>query len=56
VNHTSSPVSGQVTAARSEGKAIHVLPEGAKPVEHTGNAWPFELPGFTGTLFEWRHT
>jgi len=55
VNHTSSPVSGQVTAARSEGQAIHVLPEGAKPVEHTGNTWPFELPGFTGTLFEWRH-
>jgi endo-1,4-beta-mannosidase len=53
VNHTSQTVSGSVLASHGKGQARRVLPEGPHSVVGTGNTWPFELPGFTGTLFEW---
>jgi endo-1,4-beta-mannosidase len=55
VNHTPSTVSGKVVARRSDGEAARILPEGAESVERAGSGWAFELPGFTGALFEWRH-
>jgi hypothetical protein len=55
VNHTPSTVSGKVVAQRGDGEAARILPEGAEPVEQAGSGWAFELPGFTGALFEWRH-
>ena len=56
VNHAPATVNGSVLTSRGEGTVTHVLPEGARPVDYAGEAWPFELPGFTGTLYEWRHT
>jgi hypothetical protein len=55
VNHTSAAVSGEVVASRGNGEVMHILPEGIEPVVQTGGTWHFELSGFTGTLFEWRH-
>jgi endo-1,4-beta-mannosidase len=54
VNHAPGAVSDRVVASRGEGAARRILPEGAEPVEQAGGTWGFELPGFTGTLFEWR--
>jgi len=54
VNHTPNTINGDVVASRGDGEVMHILPEGAEPVDQTGDSWPFELPGFTGTLFEWR--
>lgn len=53
VNHTADPIGGSVVAAQS-GKASLVQPEGHQSITESGNAWPFELPGFTGALFEWQ--
>ena len=53
VNHTPGTVSGDVVASH-KGEATRTLPEGTELVAGTGDAWPFELPGFTGALFEWR--
>ena len=45
---------GRAGGSRGAGTVTHVLPEGARPVDYAGESWPFELPGFTGILFEWR--
>jgi endo-1,4-beta-mannosidase len=55
VNHTPGAVKDDVAVSHCEGRARHILPEGAIPVEQAGEGWRFELPGFTGALFEWRH-
>jgi endo-1,4-beta-mannosidase len=55
VNHSPRTISGNVVASRGKGRAFKILPEGSQAVGAAGNGWPFELPGFTGTLFEWRH-
>jgi hypothetical protein len=55
VNHTSATVSGEVVAARGSGEVMHILPGGIEPVVQTDGTWHFELSGFAGTLFEWRH-
>jgi hypothetical protein len=54
VNHAPDTVQGEVVAACGDGNVMHILPEGAEPVDRAGDTWSFELPGFTGTLFEWR--
>jgi hypothetical protein len=56
VNHTPGTVSGDVVSSHGDGGVVHILPEGAEPVVQAGGTWSFELPGFTGALFEWRHT
>ena len=56
VNHAPETVSGGGVASRGKGQARKILPKGAQPVGEAGNTWPFELDGFTGILFEWRHT
>jgi hypothetical protein len=53
VNHTPGTVSGNVVASH-EGEATRIRPEGTEFVAEAGDTWPFELPGFTGALFEWR--
>jgi hypothetical protein len=53
VNHTPGTVDGNVVAAH-RGEATRIQPEGTELVGEAGNSWPFELPGFTGALFEWR--
>lgn len=55
VNHTPGTVSGDVVSSRGDGGVMYTLPEGAEPVGQAGGTWSFELPGFTGALFEWRH-
>jgi len=54
VNHAPDAVQGEVIAACGDGNVMHILPQGAEPVDRAGDTWNFELPGFTGTLFEWR--
>jgi len=54
VNHAPDTVQGEVVAACGDGNVMHILPEGAEPVDRAADTWSFELPGFTGTLFEWR--
>jgi hypothetical protein len=54
VNHSPKTVGGRAVASRGEGKVTHILPEGASPVTGDSSSWPFELPAFTGTAFEWR--
>jgi hypothetical protein len=56
VNHAPAAVSGSVLSSRGAGTVSHILPEGARPVDCVGEVWPFELPAFTGTLFEWHNT
>jgi hypothetical protein len=56
VNHAPGTVGGDVVTSRGEGVVTHILPEGSRPVECAGDSWPFELPGFTGTLFEWHES
>jgi hypothetical protein len=55
VNHAPDTVQGEVVAARGGGSVREILPGGAEPVNQSGDSWDFELPGFTGTLFEWRN-
>ncbi len=55
VNHTPHPAAGTVRAA-GRGQAFHVAPEGAVPTGDAGDSWPFELPGFTGALYEWQRS
>jgi hypothetical protein len=53
VNHTPGTVSDNVVALH-KGEVTHIRPEGTELVAEAGDTWPFELPGFTGALFEWR--
>lgn len=53
VNHMPGAVSGNVVASH-KGQATRIRPEGTELVAEAGDTWPFELPGFTGALFEWR--
>lgn len=52
-NHSPHTLRGTVVTSRGKGRIAQILPDGPQPVGE-GDSWPYELAGFTGTLFEWK--